>query len=57
MHTLIKEFKEQLEKDTTLSLESKVKLAKEIFFLEEAYKDKLRQKQERETWAAYIYTM
>ena len=55
MHTLIKKFKEQLEKDKTLTLESRVKLAKEIFLLEEAYKDKLRQKQERGTWATFIY--
>lgn len=55
MHTLIKDLKEQLEKDKTLTLESRVKLAKEIFFLEEAYRNKLRQEKERETWATFIY--
>lgn len=57
MNKLIKEFKEQLEKDKSLTLESKVNIAKEIFFLEEAYKDKLRQEQDREIWATLIYTM
>lgn len=55
MHTLIKDLKEQLEKDKTLTLESKVALAKEILFLEEAYRNKLRQEKERETWATFIY--
>lgn len=55
MKKLIKDLKEQLEKDKTLTLESRVKLAKEIFFLEEAYRNKLRQEKERETWETFIY--
>lgn len=55
MNQLIKDLKEQLEKDKNITLESKVNLAKELFFLEEAYNNRRREENERGTWATFIY--
>lgn len=54
MEELIKDLKEQLEKDKNITIGAKISLAKELFFLEEAYNNRRREENERGTWATFI---